>query len=137
MQAALGLAQLEHLDEAVQRKREIGRLYTELLKDCPGLILPADKNKAGETNIYWIYGVEVVPEWPIDAEDVMKKLAAAKVGTRPFFWCMHEQPVFQKMGLFADQSYPVAERIARRGFYIPSGLALSDDECREVAGRVI
>ena len=39
--------------------------------------------------------------------------------------------------LFKDQSFPVAERIARRGFYIPSGLALSDDDCREVAGRVV
>merc|ERR1719181_934172 len=40
LQAALGLAQLQHLDEAVARKREVGRLYSELLKDCPGLILP-------------------------------------------------------------------------------------------------
>jgi len=137
LQAALGLAQLQHLEEAVTRKREIGRLYSELLKECPGLILPPDRNVAGEINIYWVYGVEVMPDLPFDAEEVMKRLAQEKVGTRPFFWCMHEQPVFEKMGLFVDQSYPMAERIARRGFYIPSGLALTDDECREVAGRVI
>merc|ERR1711879_1064016 len=136
LQAALGLAQLQHLDEAVVRKREIGRLYSELLADCPGLILPQDKNAAGEENIYWVYGVEVDPSWPVDAEEAMKKLAQAKVGTRPFFWCMHEQPVFQKQNMFAGQRFPVAERIARRGFYIPSGLALTDDDCREVAQRV-
>jgi perosamine synthetase len=137
LQAALGLAQLQHLEEAVTRKREIGRLYSELLKECPGLILPPDRNVAGEINIYWVYGVEVMPDLPFDAEEVMKRLAHEKVGTRPFFWCMHEQPVFEKMGLFVGQSYPMAERISRRGFYIPSGLALTDDECREVAGRVI
>jgi perosamine synthetase len=137
LQAALGLAQLQHLEEAVTRKREIGRLYSELLKECPGLILPPDRNVAGEINIYWVYGVEVMPDLPFDAEEVMKRLAQEKVGTRPFFWCMHEQPVFERMGLFVGQSYPMAERIARRGFYIPSGLALTDDECKEVAGRVI
>merc|ERR1719247_1710923 len=94
LQAALGLAQLQHLGEAVKRKREIGHLYDELLAGCPGLVLPPVRNSCGDENIYWIYGVEVRPEVPVDAEEVMKKLAAAKVGTRPFFWCMHEQPVF-------------------------------------------
>lgn len=136
MQAALGLAQLEHLDEAVVRKREIGRLYTKLLEGCPGLILPPEQNTSGEINIYWVYGVEVAADVPADAEKVMKLLADAKVGTRPFFWPMHEQPVFQQMGLFKNDSFPVAERIARRGFYIPSGLALTDDDCREVSERV-
>jgi len=136
LQAALGLGQLSHLEEAVARKREIGRLYSKLLDGCPGLILPPDKNQHSETNIYWVYGVEVSPSVSCDAEAVMKRLAAAKVGTRPFFWPMHEQPVFQQMGLFKGQSFPVAERIARRGFYIPSGLALKDDEVEEVAKRI-
>merc|ERR1712060_756077 len=122
---------------AVVRKREVGRLYTKLLEGCPGLILPPEQNLSGEVNIYWVYGVEVAADVPADAEEVMRRLADAKVGTRPFFWPMHEQPVFQKMGLFKDScSYPVAERIARRGFYIPSGLALTDEDCGEVARRV-
>jgi perosamine synthetase len=136
MQAALGLAQLQHLDQAVVRKREIGQLYSQLLAGCPGLLLPPHRNAQDETNIYWVYGIELQANVSVDAEYVMKKLAEAKVGTRPFFWCMHEQPVFQKQGLFQGESYPVAERHARRGFYIPSGLALSDEDVREVASRV-
>jgi len=136
LQAALGLAQLEHLDKAVVRKREIGRLYNKLLAGCPGLILPPDQNAQGETNIYWIYGVELAKDVSVDAEEVMQRLAAAKVGTRPFFWPMHEQPVFKQKGMFEKASFPVAERIARRGFYIPSGLALTDVDCGEVAQRV-
>eukprot|EP00405_Crypthecodinium_cohnii_P014972 CAMPEP_0206453488 /NCGR_PEP_ID=MMETSP0324_2-20121206/20576_1 /ASSEMBLY_ACC=CAM_ASM_000836 /TAXON_ID=2866 /ORGANISM="Crypthecodinium cohnii, Strain Seligo" /LENGTH=380 /DNA_ID=CAMNT_0053923789 /DNA_START=67 /DNA_END=1209 /DNA_ORIENTATION=- len=136
LQAALGLAQLEHLDVAVRRKREIGGLYTQLLQGCPGLILPPEKNSFGEANIYWVYGVEVAIDVPADAEEVMQRLAKSKVGTRPFFWNMHEQPVFHNMDMFKNESYPVAERIARRGFYIPSGLGLTDDDIKEVASRV-
>merc|ERR1719333_850587 len=73
LQAALGLAQLQHLDEAVVRKREIGHLYDELLKDCPGLILPPRRNTEGEENIYWVYAMEVEPSLPVDAEEVMKR----------------------------------------------------------------
>merc|ERR1712241_822674 len=68
MQAALGLAQLEHLPEAVARKREIGGLLDKLLQGCPGLILPPRENARGESNIYWVFGVEVAPELPVDAE---------------------------------------------------------------------
>ena len=63
------------------------------------------------------------------------------VETRPFFLGMHEQPVLRERGLFAGESYPVAERIARQGLYLPSGLAStrrrSTRVCqavREVAG---
>jgi len=136
LQAALGWAQLQHLDASVRRKREIGRLYSELLEGCPGLVLPKDRNATDEENIYWVYGVEVAESVSADAEEVCQRLAKVKVGTRPFFWPMHEQPVFEKMRLFEKASFPVAERIARRGFYIPSGLALTDDDCKEVARRV-
>ena len=46
---------------------------------------------------------------------------------------MHEQPVFQKMGLFVGESCPVAENLARRGFYIPSGLGLTDEQIEQVS----
>merc|ERR1712050_319643 len=117
--------------------REIGRLYSQLLNGCPGLLLPPDENACGETNIYWVYAVEVRPEVPADAEEVMRLMAGVKIGTRPFFWPMHEQPIFHQMGLFEGSGFPVAERIARRGFYIPSGLGLSDDDIREVSKRVL
>ena len=55
------------------------------------------------------------------------------VGTRPFFFPMHPQPVFRNMGLFAGESHPVAERLAERGFYLPSGLALDEADLRTAA----
>ena len=49
---------------------------------------------------------------------------------------MHEQPVFRKRGLFAGDRHPVAERLARRGLYLPSGLALTDEQLEQVAKAV-
>ncbi|NJD54867.1 MAG: DegT/DnrJ/EryC1/StrS family aminotransferase [Nitrospirae bacterium] len=135
LQAALGLAQLERLDEFVGRKRNMGKRYTGLLSAIPGLQLPLPKTAYAES-IYWVYGMVLKNEVPFDAEEAMRRLAERKVGTRPFFWPMHEQPVFQKMGLFTDERHPVAERLARRGFYIPSGLALTEEQMDRVSAAV-
>lgn len=135
LQAALGVAQLERLKEFVERKRRMGRRYTELLKNVEGLQLPVEKTEYAD-NIYWVYGLVLKDDIPFDAEEAMRRLGERKIGTRPFFWPMHEQPVFHKMGLFKEESYPVAQRMARRGFYIPSGLALTDEQMEKVAEEV-
>ncbi|MGE5172406.1 MAG: DegT/DnrJ/EryC1/StrS family aminotransferase [Betaproteobacteria bacterium] len=135
MQAALGLAQLEQLDEFVKKKRRMGALYTERLRDIRGIQLPKQTTDYAE-NIYWVYGIVLNDEVPFGAEEAMKRLSAKRIGSRPFFFPMHEQPVFRKMGFFQDEKYPVAERLARRGFYIPSGLALTDEQLNHAADAV-
>jgi perosamine synthetase len=135
LQAAIGLAQLEQLDEFVKMKREMGKRYTELLKDIPGLELPLAQTDYAD-NIYWVYGLVLSEDIPFDATGAMQRLKDEQIGTRPFFWCMHEQPVFHKMGLLKNISCPVAERLARRGFYLPSGLALTSEQMERVAAAV-
>ena len=135
LQAALGVAQLERLDEFVARKRRMGRRYTELLNGTPGLQLPLPQTEYAD-NIYWVFGVVLDDAVPFDAKEAMRRLGDLKIGTRPFFWPMHEQPVFRKMGLFEGAACPVAERLARRGFYLPSGMALTDEQIERVAAVV-
>jgi perosamine synthetase len=135
LQAALGLAQLERLDEFVARKRRMGRRYTELLGNIPGLQLPLARTDYAD-NIYWVYGLILKEEVPFEAGEMIRRLQGYGVATRPFFWPMHEQPVFRRMGLFADDHHPVAERLARRGFYLPSGLALTELQMERVAEAV-
>lgn len=135
MQAAVGLAQLERLDEFVQRKRHMFARYTELLGDIPGLQLPVARTDYAE-NINWVYGIVLDDAITFDADEAMRRLGALGVGTRPFFWPMHEQPVYRQMGWFHGERYPHAERIARRGFYIPSGLALTGEQMERVAGAM-
>ncbi len=135
MQAALGLAQLERLDEFVPRKRRIFDRYSELLSGVEGLQLPVAATDYA-TNINWVFGVVITDDVAFDADEAMRRLAAMGVGTRPFFWPMHEQPVFRSMGMFEGESHPAAERIARRGFYLPSGLALTDEQMLRVSEAV-
>ena len=71
-----------------------------------------------------------------DAEEAMKRLAKKGVGSRPFFCPMHQQPVLRRRGLFEGKCFPVAENMYRRGLYIPSGMALSDDQMERVAREV-
>jgi perosamine synthetase len=135
MQAALGVAQLERLDEFVAKKRRIGARYHELLAGIPGIELPLAKTGYAK-NIYWVFGLVLKESVPFDADEAMRRLGKLQIGTRPFFWPMHEQPVFQKLGLFKNESYPVAERMARRGFYLPSGLALTEAQQRQAAAAL-
>ena len=135
MQAALGVAQLERLDEFVARKRRMGAIYTELLSGVEGIQLPVPRTDYAE-NIYWVFGLVLEDQIGFDAIEAMRRLAEKGVGCRPFFYPMHLQPVLRKMGLFAGESYPVAERIAERGFYIPSGMALTEGQMRDVVAKV-
>ena len=135
VQAALGVAQLERLNEFVCRKRKMGALYTQLLACAPGLQLPLPEVDYA-SNIYWVYGLVLKEVVPFDAEEAMRRLKELGIDSRPFFWPMHEQPVFRTLGWFAGESYPVAERIARRGFYVPSGLGLTERQIARVAESV-
>jgi perosamine synthetase len=135
LQAALGLAQVERLDESVRRKRAMGAQYTRLLRGVPGIALPLERTEYAE-NIYWVYGLLLDAQAGFDAREAMRRLGKAGVGTRPFFWPMHRQPVFERMGLFAGERYPVAEALGTRGFYVPSGLALTPAQIGAVAQRV-
>ncbi len=132
IQAALGVAQLERIDESVAKKRWIGETYQELLKDIEHINLPIPKREFAD-NIYWIFPIVLKDEYPKNAEQVMKELASCEIETRPFFYPMHKQPVFRKMGLFLDNNLPNSEKLHERGFYIPSGMAITKDQIEEVS----
>ena len=135
LQAALGLAQLERLDEFIRIKKRMGALYLEQLQDCPHLRLPQAETDYSE-NSYWVFPVVIAGHSPFAATDVMDKLRERQIGTRPFFYPIHRQPALKKIGLFAHESHPVSERVAAKGFYLPSGLALTEDQVKSVAARL-
>ena len=135
LQAAVGIAQMEEIDEIIATKLQIGRDYTSRLANVSGIKIQAVQEWA--KHVYWVYGLLLEDDVPFDAFEWARTLRTKGVETRPFFWPLHEQPVFQKMGLFAGESYPVAEGLARRGLYVPSGMALTLDEIEEVSTAVI
>lgn len=135
LQAAIGIAQIERLEEFVKRKKSMGKLYTDLLSDQEDLELPLQRTSYADS-IYWVYGIVLREKIPFNSREFMKKLRKYQIGSRPFFWPMHEQPVFKKMKLFKNEHYPIAERLARRGFYVPSGLNLTNEQINRVASTV-
>ena len=134
LQAAVGLAQVERVEEHLRLKRRMGALYTERLRGVPGLALPVER--PGVTNVYWMYGIVLDDDVQMDALEFARRLRERGVDTRPFFLGMHEQPVFNERGLFVGERYPVTERIARRGLYLPSGLGLSEAQIETVCAAV-
>lgn len=121
--AALGVAQTERLPETLAKRREMGRLYTQGLSDLPMLQLPVER--AWAKHVYWVYAVQLRPDFPLDAPEVMRRLKAAGVDSRPVFVPLHLQPVFHNMGFLENQSHPHSEEAMRRAFYLPSGTPLT------------
>jgi perosamine synthetase len=134
MQAALGLAQLERIEEIVSMKRWMGSEYTKRLSGIPALQLPTEESWA--RNVYWMYGVVLDEQTGMTASDFATRLHERGVETRPFFLGMHEQPVFRNRGLFLNDSFPTAEKLARQGLYLPSGLALTPEQLTRVCDAV-
>lgn len=135
LQAAVGIAQLKQLDRFMRLKQAMGRRYADRLGGLAAITPQAVRTEHAE-NVYWVYGVTLADDVPLDAAGVMRLLAEQGIGTRPFFWPMHEQPVLKRLGLTDNVGRPVAERLARRGFYLPSGLGLTEKDIDTVCDVV-
>jgi perosamine synthetase len=134
LQAALGLGQVQRIDEIVARKRWLGLEYSRQLEGVKGLQLPFEESWA--RGVYWMYGVVLSEESGMDAIQFGRKLRERGIETRPFFLGLHEQPVFHTMGLYLNDRHPVSEHIARQGLYLPSGLALTATQLVHVCDAV-
>jgi perosamine synthetase len=135
VQAAIGCAQLEQIDKAIEKKRWIGETYKKYLSQAQRLKFSIDLPYA--KNIYWVFPIVIEEALEMNADELAKSLKQAGIDTRPFFWCMHEQPVFKNMGLFKGESYINSERLARKGLYLPSGLAITEEQISEVSEALL
>ncbi len=124
LQAAVGLAQVERLDEFLEIKNRLAGFYRQRISEIKGLRFMSVRPWA--RSAYWVYAVELDPQLGLDAATVMERLRQKGVATRPFFLGLHEQPALRKLGLFSGETFPHAERASRLGFYLPSGLRLNE-----------
>ena len=135
LQAALGLAQLESLDNNIIKKINIGESYNKHLSKLPSIKLPISKTNYAN-NIYWVYGI-LLDKKLGKAEKFMKKLSALGIGSRPFFYPINKQPVLKKLGFFNDiENKLFSEDLYEQGFYIPSGLSLNQEKINYVATQI-
>jgi perosamine synthetase len=121
IQAAIGLAQLERIDEMIDIRRRNAAHYNRRLAEVRGLTLPPETDWA--KNVFWMYSVIIDDEFGLERDEVRAKLRAAGVDTRPFFYPVHALPMYN-----TGQKLPVAEDLGRRGINLPSGATLSPEQ---------
>jgi perosamine synthetase len=125
MQAALGLAQIERIEELIARKREIFGWYREELASTPGLVL---NHEAPDTlNSYWMVTVVLAPGLGLRKEQVMDLMSAEGIDCRPFFHPLSSLPAYRTTATAqgASARNPVSYRISPYGLNLPSGLNLT------------
>lgn len=128
--AGIGRGQMFVLDEHIARRRAIHRLYTELLKDMPGIEVQQNPSEDFNSN-FWLTCILIDPEKAgFSREDLRLHLADKNIETRPLWKPMHLQPVFKQSPFYGDGT---SERLFDKGLCLPSGPTLTDDDiCRVV-----
>jgi perosamine synthetase len=130
LQAALGCAQLERIDEIIANKRRIAAYYTEHLRRFSELELPIEKDYA--RSVYWMYHLALGGRFARRRDEVMSRLRSAGVETREGFVPYNMQDIFIERGWTRADECPRANAVALRSFYLPSGPTLTDHQLAKV-----
>lgn len=132
--AAIGFAQLEKIDENIERRRKNNILYRFFLKDADGITFQPEKENA--KNVYWMTGIVIEPDKiGMTREEFMKRLRIEGVDTRPFFIGMSKQTPLKNTGV-NPESYPVSEWLGKNGLYLPSSSGLTVEEIKYVCDKI-
>lgn len=135
LHAAIGLAQLERLDDHVHARRHNAQLYSEQLAGTPGLQLPVER--PGCRHVHWMYGLRldsrVIKK---SRSEIMGQLRERGIDTRAYFQPMHRQPLLKKHAWRGSEAFPVADDAATQGFYLPSSSHLSASDIEYIAATL-
>jgi perosamine synthetase len=116
VQAALGIAQLEKLDEILGRRRAAAERYGELLADVEGVELPLGDD-ADHVRSWFVYVVKL--SGPHDRDAVMAELRSEGIGTAEYVPCVHLQPYMREQHGFREGMFPIAEDACSRTLALP------------------
>lgn len=129
LQAAIGVAQLERIDEILKTKIALAQRYKNLLKDVPGVIQPPDV--PGIKNVYWMYSIRLDEKFGMTAEALQKVLRENEIDSRPFFIPVHELPMYEEKG-----GYPVSTELSKTGLSLPSSPKLTHEDIDRITSVV-
>ena len=124
LQAAIGVAQFERLDEFVSAKRKIAKTYNEALSSIPYFKIPAEK--PGTINSYWLYTFIVKPESPFTRDDLINHLNQHGIETRPVFYPIHVMPPYINFG--KSSLLTTSMSISKCGISLPTSVNLTEME---------
>ena len=120
LQAALAVAQLERIDELLDKKIEIFSWYHKYLNNINGIKL--NPKLENYKNVYWMICVELTNLSENERDNVMVKLNDKYIDSRPYFYPISEMPMYTKVNT------PVTKLISQRGINLPSYFDLTEDQ---------
>ncbi|QDC88106.1 bifunctional GNAT family N-acetyltransferase/PLP-dependent aspartate aminotransferase family protein [Candidatus Methylopumilus universalis] len=130
IQAAIGLAQLERVDELIEMKRRVFSWYEEILHDVPTITLNKEINEA--RSIYWMSSIRLDVDAPLSRNELMKILKSRNIDSRPVFPAISQYPIWPKQ----QSPQPIASLVGNQAINLPSGVCLSKDEVMYVARNI-
>jgi perosamine synthetase len=133
-QAAMGLVQLQKIEQIIAEKRRVAHTYNRYLSDIPGVQLPAEAEWA--RNVYWMYAIVIHPEFGMGRDALMEHLQDSGIETRTFFCPMNQQPCLQSRPDFREVPCPVADRLWETGLYLPSTYSLPEETIKKIADSI-
>jgi perosamine synthetase len=136
MQAALGLAQLERIEELIDRKRQIFSWYQAELDSTPGLTL--NYEPPNTKNTYWMVTAIINPKLGIDKHQLMDKLREQQIDTRPFFHPLSSLPAYEHLpsARVARDRNQYSYQISKYGINLPSGMNLKQNDVKIICNII-
>ena len=133
IQAAIGYSQTKRINSIVEKKRKIGFWYLHYLKDINKLEL--QKEMSWAKTVFWMYAV-VLKSSAIDAKKIIKAMANRNIQCRPLFYNLNKQPFLSKFNIKDNRKYPVTDKLAKYGFYLPSSLKLTKKDVAYIVNQL-
>jgi perosamine synthetase len=134
MQCALGTSQTARLGSIIEKRLNLAKVYRDAFSEIPNILLPVDSTPYSRNN-YWVFGMVLQEGFGVNAKSLMEILDQKGIGTRPFFYPLHKQPVLEKFA-HKKTNLPVSERLGEFGFYIPNGLGMKEEQVSRVVDVV-
>ena len=130
IQSAIGLAQLEKIEETIEIKRKNAQIYNSLLKDVKGVKLPVEESWS--KNVYWMYSILIGKDYKLTRDELMIKLKNKGIDTRQFFIPLHKMPYLNE-----GQNLPVAEEVSEQGINLPSSTKLTKEQIEKISEIIL
>ena len=129
LQAAVGAAQVEKLDEFIRIRRKLAGIYHSLLKDIKGIVLPSEMPWA--KHVYWMYPVLIEDKFGLSRDGLIERMGKLDIETKPFFYPLHTMPPYNE-----GKTFPVGEELSRKGICLPCSAKLNEQDIELVVQAI-
>jgi len=132
LQAAIGVAQMERIDELLQQRLTVVSRYKQCLADLAGVTLPRERDWA--RSVYWLFSILVDPvRAGLDSTALANLLADVGIDTRPLFHPLHAQPPYVS---YLKGDAPVATLLSQQGLSLPTANTMTEADVDRVCNAV-